>query len=345
MTNHSTLISYLQRFLNNNKARGMAAEMALETDIDSWDAAKAKLTAGAWILSPKYDYHLRVASFTLPKCYTSPEQVREAIADLTTSRLWQTLATFLQQNAVGVTVSGGWTAMPEQFDRLAWIHFVYADETFIEQTGDLPFSAWTHKGSGRPSKGKAWDDDVLERYQVASGDTLTELVMRQAFLEGHLKQRLKKVFGETYDVDGFIVAYSGRVFPLEVKEKSATPDSQFGVDAGRILMLLRFCLITDSNALYIIREVDNTPTRQLVGWRYITLSDLILYCRWNLQGGGRGMGGGSTQTIMLDADLFKPLDQSVFTETWLADHASLAAATQQTAHGFVEDLAGYLQKH
>jgi hypothetical protein len=51
-------------------------------------------------------------------------------------------------------------------------------------------------------------------------------------------------------------------------------------------MLLCLALPTDSNGLYIIKEVEDNPERSLVGWKFVTLSDIISCAQWNLQAGG-----------------------------------------------------------
>lgn len=87
----------------------------------------------------------------------------------------------------------------------------------------------------------------------------------------------------------------------------------FGIDAGRIMMLLRVCLPNNSNALYIIRQVSQND-RKLESWKFITLSKIIMSASWNLQAGGRGMGGGDTQTIKIPYDEFEDITEETFTE-------------------------------
>ena len=95
---------------------------------------------------------------------------------------------------------------------------------------------------------------------------------------------------------------------MEIKEKfpgQNREDKFFGIDAGRVMMLLRICLPNDANAIYLIREVDKRAG--FVGWKYITLSDIIMTSSWNLQAGGRGMGGQATTNIRLPYDYFTVL--------------------------------------
>jgi hypothetical protein len=338
-------IRYLQRFLVSNKARGMIAELSLKTELGTSEPQITnKLLSGGWLLSPKVanpQYHRYMASI-LPVLYTTEAELHTAIATLEHDRGWQALATFLSKSGIGIIVSG---ATPRSRDvsytNLQWHNFVYQQEQLLSTDDHYPFITWPGN-RGRPSNGAEWQPDVIERFEQSHPNDLTELALRQAFYYGYLKQELKKPIEDPYDVDAFIVSYQGAVIPIEIKEKSPTERGEFGVDAGRILMLLRLCIATDSNAVYVIREVDTSPFRALVGWKYITLADMIIGCRWNLQAGGRGMGGGATQTVMISGDLFQALTQTNFSEEWLDQHRSLQMSVRATATKLAHDLSRYL---
>ena len=77
-------------------------------------------------------------------------------------------------------------------------------------------------------------------------------------------------------------------------------------------MLLRLCLPNDANAIYLIRELDESGN--FIAWKYLTLSDIIMTSSWNLQAGGPGMGGQSTQTICLPYEYFKEFDADALSE-------------------------------
>ena len=75
---------------------------------------------------------------------------------------------------------------------------------------------------------------------------------------------------------------------MEIKEKFAGQSGRekfFGIDAGRIMMLLRLCLPNDSNALYLIKELDEAGS--FIGWKFITLRDIIMTASWNPQAAAR----------------------------------------------------------
>ncbi len=286
-------ILYLQQFLQHNKARGMVAELALSHELGIVDSpVQQKLLPGGWFLSPKIEnFHThRYVVFMMPLLYENEAELQSAVRQLEYDRGWQALATFLSVSGIGIIVSGAWTAhQTPDLNMLSWRNFVYKDERLKATQDDAPFISWPGN-RGRASKGTEWQADVKLRFEAASNDDLTALAMRQAFYYGYLKQRLKKPLEDPYDVDAFIVSFSGVVMPVEIKEKSPTAQGSFGIDAGRILMLLRLCLATDSNALYLIREVDSGADRDLIAWRYITLADIIMSARWKSSGRGRGHG-------------------------------------------------------
>lgn len=280
----------------------------------------------------------------LPYLYVDEAELQKAVFELEKDRGWQALATYLSQSAIGIIVSGAYSkTATANLENLVWKNYVYSEERLIVTHGDQPFISWPG-GRGRPGTGAPWQPDVISRFRRASANELTVLAMRQAFYYGYLKQELRKSVDDPYDVDAFVVSFTGSVMPVEIKEKSPTPAGDFGIDAGRILMLLRLCIATDSNALYLIRQVDDSETRKLVGWKYITLSDMVIGCRWNLQAGGRGMGGGATQTVMISGHLFNDFSLSNFSEEWLAENGSLQESVRSAAKHLMGDLSLFLNR-
>lgn len=338
-------IAYLQQFLTFNKARGMVSECSLETHLKSQHATLAsKFLSGGWVVSPKTQEssRYRFVISVMPYLYESEAELQVAIQAKETDRGFQALATFLTQSAIGVIVAGatssGARADPSQ---LAWKNYSYVNERLRPNADNEPFERWPGV-RGRASVGNEWQADVIDRFRAVDIEQLTSLTLRQAYYYGYLKQQLRKPFDDPYDVDAFIVSFRQAVMPIEIKEKSPTPGGAFGLDAGRILMMLRMCLATDSNALYIVREVDNSAERRLVGWRCITLSNLIMGCSWNLQAGGAGMLGGGTQTVMMPGSLFEPFAERNLSEDWLEENSSLQGAVRAKAQELAENLAQFL---
>ena len=142
---------------------------------------------------------------------------------------------------------------------------------------------------------------------------------------------------DPYDVDGFLLSYSARaVLPLEIKEKfpaGSGDNAFFGIDAGRVLMLLRLCLPNDANAFYMIREVEETG-REFVSWKFMPVSEIIASASWNLQRGGRGMGGQETQTIRLPYGGFRKLEPDILGGKSLKEISNLPEEIKRLAVEF-----------
>lgn len=337
-------LKYLQGFLTYNKARGMVAEISLNAFVAQHNSPDAqKVLAGAWLISPNVSdfYKYRHAVFVLPHLYEDKDELLEVVSTYENDRGFQALATFLYSSGMGVILSGATIGVTKSIKNIAWNNFIYDNQRLRLAQNAMPFDSWP--GRGRISSGNRWQKDVLLRFKNATPEQITSLTLRQAFYYSYLKQQLHKALADPYDVDAFVVGFRGAVMPMEVKEKSPTEKGDFGLDAGRILMMLRLCLATDSNGLYLIREVDNTPNRRFVRWRFITLSNLIMGCSWNLQAGGRGMGGGQTQTVMFKGALFEEFDMNILSEDWLAKYSSLNGAVKDLARTFANDLSKFLR--
>lgn len=320
----------------------MAAELALEAEIlETSPKAQRKVLPGGWLLSPKVPqaYRHRYITFVLPEIYPNEQELSTAIKTWEDRVGWHTCATFLTEASFGVMVVGAVSSHGVLNHQLEWRSFVYQNETLTSVT-PAPFTRWPG-GRGRASPGSLWSDEVLARYDSIPLPTLTALTLRQAFFYSYLKQELRLPLYDPYDVDGFIISHAGSIIPVEVKEKSRTPKGEFGLDVGRILMLLRLGLSTDSNAFYLIREVAEGMGRPLMGWKYASLSDILMSAQWNAQSGGASMTGGGTQTVMMDAGIFRDFTDNTLSEENLKVESTLSTAVQQKMREFRANLNDY----
>lgn len=343
-------IEYLQKFFAPRKARGMAGEISFDDYLLSTDEPLSKkMFAGSWIITPnKSDavnpVNYRIAVFVLPHIFSTKKELDEFIKNLILDRGYQALFSSLKKSGVGVIVSGAVGNSLTVPDDFYWSNFVYFDEKLIPQAENEPFISLT-RGRGRANLNhQPWDNDVINRFNAFSEENLLRLTLKQAFYYSYLKVKLKASYIDPYDVDAFLVSFNGNVFPVEIKEKSQTDKGEFGIDAGRILMMMRLCITTDSNALYIIREVDNSESRKLLGYKYITFSDMIMNVSWNLQAGGVGMGGGNTQTIMMTSKAFNDFSLDVLKEDWIEKNCSLTKNVKEKAVEFYSSLEKLLNK-
>ena len=347
----SEQIKYLQKFFAPKKARGMAGEISFDDYLSSKDRSLfSKMFAGAWIIAPKKSdavnpVNYRIAIFILPTLFDSDVKLNNHINKLILDRGHQALFSNLKNSGIGVIVSGAIQGKTDNPSAFLWNNFLYLDEKLILQKNDEPFMSLT-TGRGRANKNKEkWDKDVLKRFNNFSEESLLKLTLKQAFYYSYLKEKLKASFIDPYDVDAFLVGFNGNVFPIEIKEKSQTQKGEFGIDAGRILMMMRLCVVTDSNAIYIIREIDNSSNRNLVKYRYITFSDMIMNVSWNLQAGGRGMGGSNTQTIMMANKSFTDFDLEILKEDWIKKNSSLSVNVKEKAMQYYASLKNLLKNN
>lgn len=343
-------IVYLQRFFAPRKARGMAGEISFDKHLEEIDSAQAnKMFAGAWVMSPNLSdaenpVNYRIAIFVLPILFSSKEELDLEIQRIVRDRGYQSLFSNLKKSGVGIIVSGAIDNIDHDPDNFTWKNYAYVDERLVLQPNDEPFTSIS-TGRGRANiNHQIWENDVIARFNDFDDESLLRLTLKQAFYYSYLKLKLRAVFKDPYDVDAFLVGYDGSVFPVELKEKSPTDRGEFGIDAGRILMMMRLCITTDSNALYIIREVDGSENRGLVGYRYITFADMIMNVSWNLQAGGAGMGGGSTQTVMMPSRVFKEFNADVLKEEWIAENSSLSAKVKEKAIRFYTSIERLINK-
>ena len=189
---------------------------------------------------------------------------------------------------------------------------------------------------------------TVDKINDLEADALTSLALPQLFYNGFFKAIYKAGTMDPYDTDGFIISYDGRVYPIELKEKFPFEHSAIGetigVDAGRILMMLRICLPLNANGFYIVREVEATPERELVGWKVMHLDEVLMKCSWNLQSGGPSMAsraggrGSRTSTILMPYRAFSNLTAETFSDNNLRRNATLTENIRQTAEEFMRRL-------
>ena len=226
------------------------------------------------------------------------------------------------------------------FGNLHWHFFGFGNGRFLQRDPYEFLGKWGG-GRGRPSHGTPWESQTRDKIAGLDDAVLTELLLTELFFSGFLKSELRKSLSDPYDVDSFLISISQRhIFPMEIKEKfpgRSGKEAFFGIDAGRIMMLLRLCLPNDANAVYLIRELDESG--KFIGWKYMTLSDIIMTASWNLQAGGPGMGGQSTQTIRLPYDHFRDFTDGTISEDHLKEIGSLPKEAKSAARQFGAELS------
>jgi hypothetical protein len=120
----------------------------------------------------------------------------------------------------------------------------------------------------------------------------------------------KKYLISSNDMDFFIVGLSGKAYPIELKSKTASVDKSlgdwFGIDIGPFSKLSFFVSLSNNmEALYFVEEVDENGNT--CEWWGVKFSELLKYCFWVPQSGGKSMGGTSSSTVKVPKVIFKKL--------------------------------------
>lgn len=333
-----------------HKALGLLAQLEFERWIDAQDVTvRNKYFRGCWIAALRGgDFYAIRTSFFVHQEIRLENGLREAINAIIENRQFHALCSSL--NSAGFdTIHCFPVTNSRKFSTgdVKWKIYRYENERLVHEDPDRYFSVW--RGRGRVSRPRQWMASTVEKFKKLDEKSLTSLVLPQLFYNDFFKGRYKANVMDPYDTDGFMISYDGRVFPIEVKEKFPFNHQQIGrtigIDVGRILMMLRICLPLNTNGLYIVREVEETAERKLVGWKVIRLDELLMKCSWNVQAGGPGMassagGAGSpTSTILIPYRVFSELTPEIFSDNYFRQHATLTESARRRAQEFVTELS------
>ncbi len=343
-------IDYFQMVWNSRKARGLLAQEFLVREFDSgrFRRHRGKMANGCWLTSPKSEdfYKFRMATFVHGEQFATKGREVDP-EDMLGHRAVPFYATaeFLDNAGVGVSYAFARSGsidveaiLRRDYSGMDWRMLLYKNERLVIVPGEDLFSTWGSRGRVVYKK-KKWDNDELVKLFAEMPESrLGAMLLNELFYIGYMKSILKKPTNDPYDVDAFIISKSQKhVFPVEVKEKFPATNNRgdkeyFGIDAGRIMMLLRLCLPNDTDAFYIVRETDENG--KFVEWKYAMLSDILMKSSWNLVRGGIGMGGSDTQTVRVPYGAFDQVTESTFDENSLRRADSLPDRVKEIASGY-----------
>ena len=148
----------------------------------------------------------------------------------------------------------------------------------------------------------------------ANTEMIPDISVPDLFSKEHLRVTVADMVDfEISDIDGIFYGRS-KVYPLEIKEKTAAYDKQlgpyFGLDIGPFAKLAFYSARTGNmHSIYIVREIDDKRTRNLVQWWVITYRDLAGFASWFPWQGGQSMTGGSSTVVRIPKSAFSPLDK------------------------------------
>lgn len=362
MTNKQDYINFLKNWLPRNKAKGLLAQFSFEEEFGNGFLKKhsEKFFPGCWVVSPKsFDSNkYRYAIFVDEKLHQKSGEDVDSILGKHSEVFYKT-ARFLDSSSFGVIYAVPWSdggsfdfskINSDDFSPVNWDLHAYKKNGMTKIDPRSFFSNW--RDGMRPRKPQAsqnWTNDptINSGMEKISGEKLEKAILKEIFYTGYLKSVVKVSTDDPYDVDSFIVSSETEsVFPVELKEKSPVlanysrggdiREHYFGIDSGRISLLERMCSPSDSNAFYVVREVDDSNGRDLLGWKFMTLAGIVMASSWNAIGGGTGMFGSTTSTVKLPYDEFSDLTEKVFKEDYLRNISSRKQNLRQIADLYSE---------
>lgn len=156
------------------------------------------------------------------------------------------------------------------------------------------------------------------RYNFLRYSTDAERIPVKAIPEEFSKEHLRIAFQSDYlceisDLDGVLWGET-TTYPVEIKEKTVAPEDRrlgpyFGLDVGPFVKLAFYAARRGNlSSLFIVREIDDRATRNLVDWWFITFEQLALFASWVQRSGGTSMQGGQSAVVRIPKSAFRRLD-------------------------------------
>lgn len=154
---------------------------------------------------------------------------------------------------------------------------------------------------------KNWLIDALSPFEE---NELYQLFMTRLILDGYIGFSKKK--GKPSDID-LITKRNGKYSLIEVKEKDVPKRAKkgFGLDTPRIGDFDRISKATGLSYYLIVREIDNQTNRNLLGWKYINITDFIEDVKKDTEvEGGTGMRSAYSDnpTLICSYDKFQDIN-------------------------------------
>ena len=144
---------------------------------------------------------------------------------------------------------------------------------------------------------------------------IPDACITEEFLKEHLRVTMQRTFkAEISDIDGILWG-NEKTYPIEIKEKTAAWDNNlgefFGIDVGPFVKLAYYASRRGNlHSIFVVREIEDTTTRNLKQWWFITFERLAQFASWNQQAGGRNMRGGASTVIKIPKNQFSRLTQT-----------------------------------
>ncbi len=142
--------------------------------------------------------------------------------------------------------------------------------------------------------------------------TVPNISIPEEFTKEHLRISFQTKFPcEMSDIDGIFWGQQ-YTYPIEIKEKTVAIDPRvgeyFGIDVGPFVKLAFYAAKKGNlHSLFIVREIDDITSRNLIKWWYITYDTLAQFASWVPVQGGTNMQGGGSSVVRIPKSEFKEL--------------------------------------
>ena len=291
------------RSFNTNKLRGLLAEVEFRAHLASMGFAD-RVAGGGWIC--RVD---GAGSFVTYNAVLFPATVQPG-EEYASGRIMPDPDLGLHTIAATFHQSG--------------IHAYYCAPE-VGRKNDAASLRWQATQLGLPSRQPYAPIDAAfaqfrrrtRRYNYLVGRTDTTAIPSAAVPLEFSKEHLRISFSTTFmsemsDVDGLFWGQQ-YTYPLEIKEKTAASDPKtgpyFGLDLGPFAKLAFYAAKRGNlHSLFIVREIDDVISRNLLNWWVIPFERLAQSASWIPRGGGRNMLGGASTVVPIPKAAFEPLD-------------------------------------
>lgn len=304
----SAMRGYLSTSLssvNDNKMRGLLAEIEFRKHLATLDFGH-RVSAGGWVARST-----GAGNFSHRTIVIFPDVVPSG-SDLSASRS-------LPQPPLGLhTICATFRQLGIES---------YFCVPLLDTNDDAMSLSWKSRELGIP-----WDDGYRDfpgelagfekrtrRYNYlryrSDASRIADPYVSEEFFKENLRVCLNNPYlAEISDLDGVLWGKQF-TYPVEIKEKTAAKDSRmgayFGLDVGPFVKLAYYAAKKRNlHALFVVREIDDQRSRNLVEWRYITFDRLAQFASWTPVSGGTGMTGGSSSVVKIPKSEFGILNKA-----------------------------------
>jgi len=296
---------YLKRSIssiNRNKLNGMLAEIDFRDYLSAIGWAE-NVSVGGWIARSVGSQNFAKSTVVLFPQTILPDV--EYPAELPTKEpsigLHTICATFHQ---IGVRAFFCSPTIPSENDAEG-IRWMIRELGIPRDSAYVNLEVCGHEFTKRDRKYKhlRYESEVSGIPSIAIPDEFSKENLRVAFSNTHM--------AEISDVDGILWGEKF-TYPLEIKEKTPGNDSRlgdfFGIDVGPFVKLAYYASQKGNmNSLFVVKEIDDINTRNLVSWWFITYEQLAKFASWTQRPGGQNMQGGGSSTVLIPKSEFTEL--------------------------------------